>query len=133
MRNTTPLRGITFVALIALAAMLMAFAVGGNAATAAQGTPETAFITINPEAGFPLDPFVISLQAGGPVDAGTVAEGCKGFVAQKPGRDRGLQRQVRSVEGILLQRRRPGSADPDAGRRSSCATTTPTRPCSTRP
>jgi len=84
MRNTIPTRGLTLAALIALAALLLAFVGGGNAATAAQGTPETAFITINPEAGFPLDPFIISLQAGGAVDASTLAKECTGFVTQKP-------------------------------------------------
>jgi hypothetical protein len=43
-----------------------------------------AFIAINPQAGFPLDPFLVSLQGGGPVDASTVAEQCTGFVAEAP-------------------------------------------------
>ena len=43
-----------------------------------------AFITINPQAGFPLDPFLVSLQGGGPVEASTVAEQCAGFVADAP-------------------------------------------------
>ena len=43
-----------------------------------------AFLTINPQAGFPLDPFLVSLQGGGPVDASTVAEQCSGWVAEAP-------------------------------------------------
>jgi hypothetical protein len=84
MRNTIPTRGLALAALIAVAALFLAFVGGGNAATAAQGTTETALITINPDAGLPLDPFVISLQAGGTVDASTIAEGCTGFVSQRP-------------------------------------------------
>ncbi len=44
----------------------------------------SAFITINPEAGFPLDPFLVSVQAGGPVTASTVSEGCLGYVSEAP-------------------------------------------------
>ncbi len=43
-----------------------------------------AFIAISPQAGFPLDPFLVSLQGGGPVDASTVSDGCNGFVAEAP-------------------------------------------------
>ena len=45
------------------------------AATAAPATePGTAFITVNPAAGFPLDPFLLSLQGGGSVEASTLSE-----------------------------------------------------------
>jgi hypothetical protein len=44
----------------------------------------TAFATINLEAGIPLDPFIISLQAGGPVDASTLAPNCKGYIPAAP-------------------------------------------------
>jgi hypothetical protein len=84
-RDKTPIRGITAIVAIAITVVSLAIvATAGSAATAAQQAPATAFITINPEAGFPLDPFIISLQAGGPVDASTVAKGCKGFVAKNP-------------------------------------------------
>lgn len=46
--------------------------------------PPAPFITINPAAGFPLDPFLISLQGGGPVEASTLAEACKGYVPAAP-------------------------------------------------
>ena len=78
--KSIPVRGLT--AITALALVL--FAIVAGAATAAQQAPETAFITINPEAGLPLDPFIISLQAGGPTEAGAAAKGCKGFVTKDP-------------------------------------------------
>ena len=82
-RVKAPGRGIVAMAAIAVVALAIV-ATAANAATAAQQAPPTAFITINPEAGFPLDPFIISLQAGGPVDAITVAKDCKGFVTKTP-------------------------------------------------
>jgi hypothetical protein len=82
-RDRAPFWGIA--AIVASAVVSLAIvATAGSAATAAQQAPATAFITINPEAGFPLDPFIISLQAGGPVNASTVAKECKGFVTKNP-------------------------------------------------
>jgi hypothetical protein len=75
-------RSATIAAIVVVSLAIVATA--GSAATAAQQAPATPFITINPEAGFPLDPFIISLQAGGPLDASTVAQECKGFVAKNP-------------------------------------------------
>lgn len=46
--------------------------------------PDTAFITINPAAGFPLDPFLLSLQGGGSVEASTLSEGCAGYIPANP-------------------------------------------------
>lgn len=43
-----------------------------------------AFITISPEAGFPLDPFLVSVQAGGPVTASTLSEACQGYISDAP-------------------------------------------------
>lgn len=51
---------------------------------ASASEPESAFITINPEQGFPLDPFLISLQGGGPVAANTLAAECTGYIPAKP-------------------------------------------------
>lgn len=82
-RDRTPIRGITVMVAIAVVSLAVV-ASAGSAAVAAQQAPATAFITINPEAGFPLDPFIISLQAGGPVNASTVAKECKGFVTKNP-------------------------------------------------
>ena len=45
---------------------------------------EGAFLTINPTAGFPLDPFLVSVQGGGPVEASTLSEDCTGYVAANP-------------------------------------------------
>ena len=49
-----------------------------------EATSGSAFITLNPEAGFPLDPFLVSLQGGGSVDASTLSEGCSGFITASP-------------------------------------------------
>jgi len=55
------------------------------AATAVPATePGTAFITVNPAAGFPLDPFLLSLQGGGSVEASTLSEGCTGYIPANP-------------------------------------------------
>jgi hypothetical protein len=84
-RDKTPIRGITAIVAIAITVVSLAIvATAGSAVTAAQQAPATAFITISPEAGFPLDPFIVSLQAGGPLDAGTIAKECHGFVAKNP-------------------------------------------------
>lgn len=55
-----------------------------NDVIAAQAAPPTPFIAIQPEAGFPLDPFVVSLQGGGTVAASTLSTECKGFVTAAP-------------------------------------------------
>jgi len=55
-----------------------------NDASVAKTAPPTPFLTIHPEAGFPLDPFLVSLQGGGPVAASTLAKECKGFVPAAP-------------------------------------------------
>jgi hypothetical protein len=81
-RTRAPFWGIAAIAAIVVFALAIA-TTAGSAATAQQA-PGTAFITLNPEAGFPLDPFVVSLQAGGPVDASTLAKGCKGFTTKNP-------------------------------------------------
>lgn len=46
--------------------------------------PGTTFITINPAAGFPLDPFLLSLQGGGSVEASTLSEDCAGYIPANP-------------------------------------------------
>lgn len=88
---------IAGVLLIAVVAILATPSLGA-ALPAAQKTPaaaqpatettagedQSAYITINPEAGFPLDPFLVSLQGGGPVEASTLSEGCTGFIPASP-------------------------------------------------
>lgn len=43
-----------------------------------------AFLTMNLKAGFPLDPFVVSLNGGGEVAASTLDEACVGFIPAAP-------------------------------------------------
>jgi hypothetical protein len=54
----------------------------GDAATGSQ-TP-AAYVTINLAAGFPLDPFLVSANGGGAVDASTLAPDCTGFIHTDP-------------------------------------------------
>jgi hypothetical protein len=49
----------------------------------AEKAPE-AFLSINLAAGFPLDPFLVSVNGGGGVAASTFSEECKGFVNDAP-------------------------------------------------
>lgn len=74
---------VLILALVATAAV----AQNGTASAqnaAAQAAPPTPFIAIQPEAGFPLDPFVVSLQGGGEVAATTLSKECTGFVPASP-------------------------------------------------
>lgn len=82
---------IAAIALLSIAAVAMASrsqAVAAQAATATPAAEEAAgagaFIAISPQTGFPLDPFLVSLQGGGPVDASTVSDQCSGYVAEAP-------------------------------------------------
>ena len=43
-----------------------------------------AFITMNLTAGYAMDPFFVSVEGGGTIDAGTLGEGCSGFVNEAP-------------------------------------------------
>lgn len=43
-----------------------------------------AMVTIDLEAGFPLDPTFVSVQAGGTVDASVLGKGCSGFINAQP-------------------------------------------------
>lgn len=54
-------------------------------ADAAEAVPAPlAYLTLDLEAGFPLDPFVVSVNGGGPVEASTLAEGCAGYLPTDP-------------------------------------------------
>ena len=77
-------RSVVITMVAAAATLLAVISTVGGATTAAQQTSETAFVSINPEAGFPLDPFIISLQAGGPMDATALAKECRGHVTKNP-------------------------------------------------
>jgi len=70
--------------LVLLAALLVTGAAAQSASTGSNTEPPAAFITINPSAGFPLDPFIISLQGGGPEAASTLSKECKGYVPKSP-------------------------------------------------
>jgi hypothetical protein len=54
------------------------------APVAAQTEPPASFVTVNLDAGIPLDPFFISLQGGGSVDASTLDKACSGWVPAAP-------------------------------------------------
>jgi serine protease Do len=54
-----------------------------DAASDSEGTP-AAFLTMSLQAGFPLDPFVVSLNGGGEVDATTLDPACVGFISEAP-------------------------------------------------
>jgi hypothetical protein len=70
-------------------AMQATAAPGTTAPIPTAATPATtgqggAFLTMSPQAGFPLDPFVVSLQGGGPVAASTLAKDCPGYITSAP-------------------------------------------------
>lgn len=75
---------IVALSLVLLAALLVTGAAAQTTNSVAQAEPPAAYITINPEAGFPLDPFIVSLQGGGPVAASTLSPECKGYVPKGP-------------------------------------------------
>jgi len=43
-----------------------------------------AYVNLDLSAGFALDPFLVSANGGGSVDASTMAEGCVGFISENP-------------------------------------------------
>lgn len=75
-------------ATVLLLALLLAV-LGGSAALAQTDAGDdeaapAAFLTMNLKAGFPLDPFVVSLNGGGEVDASTLDAECAGFITEAP-------------------------------------------------
>jgi hypothetical protein len=44
----------------------------------------SAYVTLDLQAGFPLDPFLVSLNGGGEVDATTLDEACLGYINDQP-------------------------------------------------
>lgn len=68
-------------------ALLLAMLGGGAALAqtdASEDAPLAAFLTMDLQAGFPLDPFIVSVNGGGEVDAATLDETCVGFITEKP-------------------------------------------------
>lgn len=60
------------------------FAQGGGQTIPPVEEPPIAFITLNLEAGFPLDPMILSVNGGGDVDASTLDAGCVGYINEDP-------------------------------------------------
>ena len=54
------------------------------ATDAATATVTSAYVSLDLAAGFPLDPFLVSVNGGGSVDASQFGEGCTGFVNEAP-------------------------------------------------
>ncbi|HHY54560.1 MAG TPA: hypothetical protein GYA08_03905 [Chloroflexi bacterium] len=73
--------------ILLMLAMLLSLP-GGSAALAQTDAggdvAPAAFLTMNLKAGFPLDPFVVSLNGGGEVAASTLDETCVGFIPATP-------------------------------------------------
>lgn len=86
MRRSRPL--FFALALAALLGVLVSAAALAQADTPpAPGTenPEpSAYLTLDMQAGFALDPFLVSLNGGGEVDASTLGETCVGYINDKP-------------------------------------------------
>lgn len=58
---------------------------GAEAGGAAAGVPSTqAYLTVDLGGGFALDPFFVSVNGGGPVDASTFDDACMGWVSERP-------------------------------------------------
>ncbi len=98
-RKTTVLAAVLAAALVGLLAAALAMAQPGLAseARAAQSTPTAspaaseesdsepaAWLTIDAAEGLRLDPFLVSVQGGGPALASALDENCTGFVADAP-------------------------------------------------
>ena len=43
-----------------------------------------AFVTLNLTAGYAMDPFLVSIEGGGTIDASALGEGCSGYVNEAP-------------------------------------------------
>ncbi|MEZ4558290.1 MAG: hypothetical protein R2854_17960 [Caldilineaceae bacterium] len=54
------------------------------ATDAVTDTVTSAYVSLDLAAGFPLDPFLVSVNGGGSVDASQFGEGCTGFVNEAP-------------------------------------------------
>ena len=78
MRRTT-----LFLAVAMLALLMATVALAQDSATTDEDAPE-AYITLNLEAGYPLDPFLVSVNGGGDVAASTLSEECTGYVNADP-------------------------------------------------
>lgn len=59
-------------------------AADGEDTDASDAAPLSAYISLDLAAGFPLDPFLVSVNGGGDVDASAFGAGCTGFVNDAP-------------------------------------------------
>lgn len=83
MRKATILLLALFLALLGGGAVLAQSDTATSEDAAAESAP-AAFLTMNLRAGFPLDPFIVSLNGGGEVDASTLDAECVGFISEAP-------------------------------------------------
>ncbi|MEZ4707579.1 MAG: hypothetical protein R3A44_10250 [Caldilineaceae bacterium] len=69
---------------IGILSATVTFAQSGGQTIPPAAEPSIAFITLNLEAGFPLDPMILSVNGGGDVDANTLDEKCAGYINPDP-------------------------------------------------
>jgi len=78
------MKRLTLFVTIAILALLMATAALAQDSETADEDAPAAYITLNLDAGNPLDPFLVSVNGGGDVAADTFADGCSGYVTAAP-------------------------------------------------
>lgn len=83
MRKATILLLVLLLAMLGGSAVLAQTDVDASEDVEATTAP-AAFLTMNLRAGFPLDPFVVSLNGGGEIDASTLDPECVGFITEAP-------------------------------------------------
>ncbi|MFO7631935.1 MAG: hypothetical protein R6W76_05300 [Caldilinea sp.] len=99
MNQTRVQRVAITLAAICLLGVIGLLGMGGGTQVAAQSataTPEPAesseaestvggaLVTINPAASLPLDPFLVTVQGGGPIPASTLSRACHGYISSNP-------------------------------------------------
>ena len=78
------MKRMTLLSAVAILALLMATAALAQDNAATDEDVPAAYITLNLDAGHPLDPFLVSVNGGGDVDAATLSEECSGYVTADP-------------------------------------------------
>ena len=74
----------TLFIVIAILALLMATAALAQESDASDDAAPAAYITLNLDAGHPLDPFLVSVNGGGDVAASTLSPECAGYISEDP-------------------------------------------------
>ena len=82
-------------------------------------TEPSAYLTLDMKAGFALDPFLVSLNGGGEVDASTFNTSCVGYINDKPVLTARWTGTVDQLPRLLLQRQRLDAGHQAAGRHLS--------------